>query len=59
MGSKELRLFDDFIYTVIKDMFKNSEEITFEADDTDEVAMKFKQLFNNNFTNSFNTYILN
>lgn len=59
MGSEKLNTFDGFVYTIIKEVLKTNEEITFEADDTDEVAMKLKQLFNDKSTDSFNTYILN
>ena len=59
MGSEKLSTFDGFIYSIIKEVLRTNEDITFEADDTDEVAMKFKQLFNDKSTDSFNTYILN
>lgn len=58
VGSNRLDIFDNFIYTVINKLFENYKDISFEADDNDELMMKLKEIFNNLNDESFDTYIL-
>lgn len=58
MGSEDINTFDSFAYTIIKKMFKINKKINFEIDDTDDVAMRFKNLFSKKSEISFDTYIL-
>ena len=46
-----------FSQALIPEMFRKYENITFEADDCDEVAMELKGLFANQSEESFDTYI--
>ena len=50
----EFRLFAQALVT---ELFKKNEEITFESDDCDEMAMELKQLFKNQSEESYNTYV--
>ena len=46
-----------FAPNLVTELFKKYEEITFESDDCDEMAMELKQLFTNQSEESYNTYI--
>lgn len=46
-----------FAQTLVTELFKKNEEITFESDDCDEMAMELKQLFKNQSEESYNTYV--
>lgn len=58
VGSKNLSMFEDFYHSVFNKMFEKHETIMFEADTTDLIAMKFKSYFNDDRTDSYDTYIL-
>lgn len=58
VGSKNLSMFEDFCHSVLNKMFEKHETIMFESDTTDLIAMKFKSCFNDDRTDSYDTYIL-
>ena len=49
--------FQLFAQALVTELFKKNEEITFESDDCDEMAMELKQLFKNQSEESYNTYV--